>query len=57
LVLALAGFGILLFLSISWLSGQWIGNRPLLIFGVLLVILGMQSTFFGVFAQLIVLGA
>jgi glycosyltransferase involved in cell wall biosynthesis len=57
LVLALCGFGALFFLSVGWLFGQWIGNRPLLILGVLLVILGVQSAFFGVLAQLIVLGA
>jgi glycosyltransferase involved in cell wall biosynthesis len=57
LLLMLAGFGILAFLSIGWLFGQWIGNRPLLIFAVLLVVLGVQSAVFGVLAQLIVLSA
>ena len=55
LMLAVAGFGILLFLSIGWLFEHWIGTRPLLIFGVLLVVLGVQSAFFGILAQLIVL--
>jgi len=57
LILAAAGFAILAFLAIGWLFGEWINNRPLLTFGVLMVILGVQSAFFGVLAQLVVLGA
>jgi dolichol-phosphate mannosyltransferase len=54
LLLALAGGGVLAYLAVGWLFGQWIGNRPLLMFGVLFVILGIQCVFFGLLAELVV---
>ncbi|GIW72005.1 MAG: hypothetical protein KatS3mg102_1547 [Planctomycetota bacterium] len=55
LVLALAGGAILAYLGAGWLAGHWIGNRPLLLLGVLLVILGIQSAFFGLLGELVIL--
>lgn len=54
IVRRVGGGSILLYLSIGWLRGQWINNRPIFTLGVLLLILGVQSAFFGVLAELIV---
>jgi glycosyltransferase involved in cell wall biosynthesis len=54
LLLALGGGGVLAYLTIGWFFGQWIGNRPLLMFGVLCMILGIQCVFFGLLAELVV---
>lgn len=43
-----------LYLAILWFSGQWISNRPLLLFGTLLIIVGIQFIFFGLLGELIV---
>jgi hypothetical protein len=32
--------------------GKWIGQRPLLILGVLLMIIGIQTIFFGLMAEM-----
>lgn len=48
------GFVILAYLSILWLQGIGIGTRPLLLFGVLLVLIGGQTVFTGLLADLIV---
>jgi dolichol-phosphate mannosyltransferase len=45
---------ILAWLSVEWLFGNGIGNRPLLIAGVLLVIVGVQLISLGLVAELIV---
>jgi dolichol-phosphate mannosyltransferase len=54
LLLALVGGGALAYLATGWLFGHWIGNRPLLIFGGVCVILGIQCVFFGLLAELVV---
>ncbi len=54
LLVALAGGAVLTYLGVGWLFGQWIGNRPLLVFGVLCVLLGIQCVFFGLLAELVV---
>lgn len=48
------GFAILLYLTFLWLRGVPIGTRPLLSFGVLLVLAGGQIVFTGLLADLIV---
>lgn len=55
--LLLLAFGavVLAYLGVGWFFGHWIGNRPLLTLGVLTALLGVQSVFFGVLAELIVL--
>jgi len=52
-VLFLIGFFILLYLSILHFMGQAIGTRPLLTFGMLLVLAGFQVVFTGFLADLI----
>jgi len=47
------GFTILIYLSILWLQGYGIGDRPLLILGLLLVIVGMQSFSLGLIGEMI----
>ncbi|MDD5088884.1 MAG: glycosyltransferase family 2 protein [bacterium] len=54
LVFALLGFALNLYLSIGWLNGVWIGNRPLLFLGVLLMVVGIQFFSFGLIAEKIV---
>ena len=51
--LFLAGFIILIYLSILHFLGETIGNRPLLVFGVLFVVSGFQVLFTGFLADLI----
>lgn len=53
-VVLILGFGILVYLSVLHFMGERIGDRPLLIFGVLLVIAGIQTIFTGLLADLIV---
>ncbi len=48
------GIIILIYLSILHFMGQAIGDRPLLMFGILLVIAGIQTIFTGLIADLIV---
>ena len=48
------GFAIDAYLSILWLTGAaWISNRPLLIFGTLLIIVGVQVVIFGLLAEMV----
>jgi glycosyltransferase involved in cell wall biosynthesis len=48
------GFAIDLYLSMLWLTGvAYIGNRPLLILGTLLIIVGVQVLIFGLLAEMI----
>lgn len=53
-VLFVVGFAILVYLSYLWTQGIGIGTRPLLTFGVLLVLIGGQTVFTGLIADLIV---
>lgn len=50
----LAGGVILTVLTIEWFLGTSIGDRPLLLAGVLLVLTGLQLVLFGLIAELIV---
>jgi hypothetical protein len=49
------GFLICAYLSAIWFSGESIGNRPLLLFGVLLLIIGIQFFSTGLVAELMTL--
>ena len=52
--LALIGFAIDLYLIIlRTFYGQWLSNRPLLILGTLLIIVGVQLILFGLLAEMI----
>lgn len=50
----LAGMTILLYLTGVKLTGEAIGGRPLLLAGVLLTVVGLQLTLFGLLAELVV---
>jgi glycosyltransferase involved in cell wall biosynthesis len=54
LALTLAGFAISIYLTILWLGGAAIGDRPLLFLGVLLIVVGVQFLTFGLLGQLLV---
>lgn len=54
LLLGTAGGGILGWLSVLWLLGHPIGERPLLQLGVLLVLVGVQLLMFGLLAELMI---
>jgi glycosyltransferase involved in cell wall biosynthesis len=47
------GFIISAYLTILWFEGHAIGNRPLLFFGILLIIVGMQSFSIGLIGEMI----
>lgn len=53
LIFASVGFLISAYLTVLWFMGYGIGDRPLLILGVLLIIVGVQSVSFGLIAELI----
>lgn len=52
---ALAGTGsaISFYLSLRWLMGQWLGNRPLFLTAIMLIVIGVQLVFFGLLAEMI----
>jgi hypothetical protein len=53
-LLLLVGLGVLCYLTgLKLVTGVDIGTRPLLLFGVLAVIIGLQVLFFGILAELI----
>ncbi|MBO9665166.1 glycosyltransferase family 2 protein [Dokdonella sp.] len=54
LVLGALGTLVLAWLSVQWLLGHAIGERPLLQLGVLLVLVGMQLLMFGLLAELMI---
>lgn len=54
LALVVCGFAINAYLTALWLSGEKIGGRPLLLFGVLLLVLGVQFFSTGFLADLVV---
>ena len=50
----LLGGAILTYLTVTWFMGNPIGDRPLLLLGVLLVVTGLQLLIFGLLAELLV---
>jgi len=52
--LGMLGFLICLYLSIIWIGGQSIGERPLLFLGVLLIVVGVQLFSLGLLGQMLV---
>jgi glycosyltransferase involved in cell wall biosynthesis len=54
LLLGFFGVLILTWLSVEWLLGAAIGQRPLLQLGVLLVLVGVQMLMFGLLAELMI---
>jgi len=53
LVLLALGSAVLLYLTVGWFSGNWIGDRPAFMLAILLLIVGMQFIFFGLLAEMI----
>ena len=53
LVALVVGFGINLYLLIVWLQGEYLSNRPLLLLGVLLMLLGIQVLTTGLIGEMI----
>lgn len=49
----LGGIGIIGYLSYGWFQGRWIGNRPLLLIGVLGVVSGVQLFTLGLLGEMI----
>jgi len=47
------GSAILIYLSVGWFFGRWIGNRPIFIIGVLGIITGIQLFTIGLLAEMI----
>jgi len=43
-----------LYLAILWIGGQSIGDRPLLMLGTLLIVVGVQILIFGLLGEMIV---
>jgi dolichol-phosphate mannosyltransferase len=54
--LGLLGFIICLYLSVIWIGGESIGERPLLFLGVLLIVVGVQLFSLGLLGQMMVAG-
>ena len=52
----LLGFGILAYLAVGWFQGKWIGNRPILMVGVLGVVTGLQLFTMGLLGEMIAEG-
>lgn len=48
------GLAISAFLAVQWTAGLWIGNRPLLLFSIFLMLSGLQFIFFGLLAELLI---
>jgi glycosyltransferase involved in cell wall biosynthesis len=53
LVSSLAGFAILLYLAVEKIGGAGIGQRPLLLLGILLVVVGVQSLSLGLIGEML----
>jgi hypothetical protein len=47
------GLGINVYLVILWLQGQYLSNRPLLLLGILLMLLGIQVLTTGLIGEMI----
>ena len=54
LLLFLSGFIICIYLTIGWFNGIWIGNRPILFLGLLLLIIGIQFFSIGLLGELFI---
>lgn len=55
-ILSILGAGLLVFLFVERLSGEGVANRPLLLFGVLLLVLGVQAVALGLVGEIVVHG-
>jgi glycosyltransferase involved in cell wall biosynthesis len=53
LIFLAGGFGINLYLAVRWVQGEYLSNRPLLLLGVLLMLLGIQVLTTGLLGEMI----
>ena len=53
LIAMIAGFAICAYLAVGWLQGQWIGRRPILQLGVLLIVVGVQFFSIGLLGEML----
>ncbi len=53
LLLGFMGIGVLIYLTVVKISGHAIGQRPLLMLGVLLVVVGLQFFSLGLISEMI----
>ena len=51
--LVLIGLVINAYLTVGWFMGRWIGDRPIFMLGILMIIIGIQFIFFGLMAEMI----
>jgi glycosyltransferase involved in cell wall biosynthesis len=51
------GLAIEVYLSIGWMYGRWIEDRPAFMLGILLLIIGLQFVLFGLLAEMIAYSA
>jgi glycosyltransferase involved in cell wall biosynthesis len=56
-MIGLIGSGTILYLSVGWFLGKWIGFRPLFLLGGLMVLAGLQIIAFGLLAELVIYGS
>ena len=54
IILFMAGIIISFYLTIGWLQGIWIGNRPIFFLGILLLIVGIQFFSLGLLGELFI---
>jgi len=52
-LLSLAGFAISVYMTVLWFGGEAIGNRPLLLLGILLLIVGFQFISLGLLGEML----
>jgi glycosyltransferase involved in cell wall biosynthesis len=50
----MVGLAIIIYLSVGWFHGRWIGNRPLLQIGVLGIVAGVQLFTLGLLGEMVV---
>lgn len=53
LMIGLLGFAINTYLAVIWFMGRGIGDRPLLMLGTLLIIVGIQMVVFGLLGEMV----
>ncbi len=56
LICLVFGLAILIYLTIGWFHGRWIGNRPLFLIGVLGIVSGLQFFILGLLGEMIAEG-
>ena len=54
MLIFIIGIGIIIYLTIGWYQGRWIGSRPLLQIGVLGVVAGVQLVTLGLLGEMLV---